>query len=1003
MKIEAPVVIIPEKDRLWLVDLGTFDIKKDSVEKNPQRVTLLEGKQTTLYFSKDPLGLNNLNSLADSPTQISACIHKMKMIVSDLSFSVQISKTTIKATDKTPERKIPTTNLLLNPFTVDLIPFSLESFIFMIGDIFKDSSRERERIARIRLKAELAIKEDLEWNTGYESWEQAEAYLENQMLHLISKKGHLLGSHRIALFLDGKIDQIEKKSKLVVTFRHKKIEFRSSERKWLGELLFKVNSLRNLINEEYKLMMNYDSEQLATSTNAVMTQEDFAFTDDAIVGLRLKSINLLVAGYHPEGTSFSIKLENATYVSKYIDGKEQGEFKVQGLSVVDRADNYSIISVKQQDEAVSYGFVYEEGTISSLVVIKSIESTYKEQYIRSLLRLVEYVLALVLRDSAKEQAPGAGPDQAAEVSFEPAPIKVSSAKSELKVKIGDSKATVFYKQNIKSVVLVSKQIEVLVLTRGVELAVDGLIGDVGLYDLHKYPFKEEYLSESRLLKIPIVQMKKGGFVQFKVHMDDKKTTADVRVKNLMIDWVQQRAMRLIDFLMYQVLEIFYPSLFSFAKYLSRENIIRFALSLLNVPDYVQQSIVLEDTLFNLCSTVNMEQKLSLMIEKTEVTNSRGLLPKVVNKAELAYFPFDELESDIWKVKATRAHLEIVDEGRANEMDLEQGERANIKSFASDFFDMEVEVDFLTKMFELSFLYDIVDDIEQFDAEHLRQFRSLQSRLKQSPEAPRAKQPISVEEIKSQAKHFVQTEKKERLFVNGRYNIKIKMPDFVLYLDNQLINSLYKVSSNNFVFDDGKDELFRNTYVNSTQGIQMFMNIDIGNFVAKVCDFLKPQFELFQMALGRVSFEIEKKSNFTNIIDFDAKTLCLKFNPEVGIPPQYLQFLKSHSLTDRPEDPTLSRQKTRFGGAEKPAISGRMMMYPDYRKDIEMDLYGIRIIAFNFIIRLLPELLALEPLVEHAGYEDPNYSTISILMKIHEAEVSLVSARDSCIVVYGRPG
>jgi len=1002
VKIEAPVVIIPEKDRLWLADLGTFDIKKDSVEKNPQRVTLLEGKQTTLYFSKDPLGLSNLNSLADSPTLISACIHKMKMIVSDLSFSVQISKTTIKATEKTPERKIPTTNLLLNPFTVDLIPFSLESFIFMIGDIFKDSSRERERIARIRLKAELAIKEDLEYNTGYENWEQVEAYLENQMLHLVSKKGHQLGSYRIAVFLDGKIDQIDKKSKLVVTFRHKKIEFRSSERKWLGELLFKLNSLRNLINEEYKLMMNFDPEQLANTTN-LMPQQDFAFSDDAIVGLRLKSINLLVDGYHPEGISFFIKLENATYVSKYIDGKEQGEFKVQGLSVVDRADSYSIICVKQQEEAVSYGFVYEEGSISSLVVIKSIESTYKEQYIRSLLRLVEYVLGLVLRDSAKDTGPGASPETANEISFEPAPVKVSSAKSELKVKIGDSKATVFYKQHIKSVVLVSKQIEVMVLVQGVELEVDGLIGDVGLYDLHKYPFKEEFLAESRLLKIPIIQMKKGGFVQFKVHMDDKQTKADVRVKNLMIDWVQQRAMRLIDFLMYQVLEIFYPSLFSFAKYLSRENIIRFALSLLNDPDYVRQSIVLEDTLFNLCSTVNMEQKLSLMIEKTEVTNSRCLLPKVTNKEELAYFPFDELESDVWKVKVTRAHMEIIDEGKANEMDIEQGERANIKSFASDFFDMEVEVDFLTKMFELSFLYDIVEDIEQFDAAHLKMFQTLQQRLKQSPAVPQQKQVIGVEEIKSQAKYFVQKEKKEQLFVNGRYNIKVKMRDFVLYLDNQFINSIYKISGNNFAFDDGKDELFRNTYVNSTQGLQVFMNIDVGNFVAKVSDFNKPQFLIFQMTLGQVSFEIEKKSNFINLVDFDAETICSEFNEEVGIPVQYLQFLKSLSLTDRPDEPTLARLKSKFGSAEKPAMSGTMKMYPDYRKDIEMDLYGIRIIAFNFIIRLLPELLALEPLIEHVGYEDPNYSTISILMRIHEAEVSLVSNRDSCIVVYGSSG
>ena len=149
-------------------------------------------------------------------------------------------------------------------------------------------------------------------------------------------------------------------------------------------------------------------------------------------------------------------------------------------------------------------------------------------------------------------------------------------------------------------------------------------------------------------------------------MDGMDTQTEVHIKSMVADWVQQRAMRFIDFIMYQVLEIFYPSLISFSKYYSKENVIRFALSVMNDPNFVRQKILIDSLEFNLCSTTNMDHKLCISIDQTVITNDRLIIPKIIG--DPTYMPFkDGLESDVWTVQANNARLDIVDESAADEM------------------------------------------------------------------------------------------------------------------------------------------------------------------------------------------------------------------------------------------------------------------------------------------------------------------------------------------------
>ena len=755
----------------------------------------------------------------------------------------------------------------------------------------------------------------------------------------------------------------------------------------------KIKTMKHLIDEE--------NRQKIVGKEEGAQEEEVVYEDDFILGVRLKSIDLHISGYHKEGISFIVQLDNLSYLSKYLDSKEHGDIKLKGLHVIDKKDNYEIIKVQHEQDGFTYSYIYEEGSINSTVFMKSIESTYKEIYIRSLIRLVEYLLGLVLNDpTSKESVENMQEEGKAEL---PIDLKVadekegkqseSSVRSRVELKMEESKVSIYYKEDRKCVVLLSKEIEVCLEMQGEDLTLDCNVREVGLYDLHKYPFRDEFKKSGFEMKIPILQMKRGGFAKVRVVMERDSVKTEVKVRYLMIDWVQQRAMRLIDFLMYQVLEIFYPSLFSFSKYLSRENIIKYALSVLNLSDCISHNITLEDTTFNLCSTTNMNKKLSFILENTHVTNGRYLIPKVVNKDRLEYFPLGELESDVWYVKIRNAHIDIIDEDKINEMEFEAGEAAsNYKKQASDFFDMEVEIDYLTKMFELSFLYDIVEDIEVFQEEDLLRLKELEREnsskrennqyLKKTSEGPESQAEM--------AAHFVMKGTREQLLVNGRYNIRIRAERLVLHQDNELINYFYMISANNITFDDKKDALFLHTYVNSTQGIQMFMDIRVEEFCIKVKDFASKDTSLFTMSINQVSIRLDKKSNYINIIDVESGRLEANFNPDIRVVSEdHIQFMRSSTSSDGQTEPA---QQT---------IRCKMTMYPDYRKEIYLDFFDVRIVLFNFMLRLLSELLTLEPLVEHAGFEDNSISLINIYMNIHNADIVMVSNKAACIAACGR--
>lgn len=993
VKIEAPVLVIPDKEKTWVADLGTFEIRKDPHGGEATKaLTFLEGKQTKMYFTDRATDIKNLNRMDQTPEMVTELMPRMNLIVSDLGFVVELGKTFVKIANgpRPGDRKVASVNLKCRPFKVNLVEHSIQSFCNMTMALMNVSSRADNKIKKLREKGN-GITENIEYHMGYNIWEKSEVYIDNFSVVVINSKGKLLMSQYVSELNDMRKDEGDTLKKLTLNFKHKKIELRSTDRTRLAELQFKVSSIQSLIRER----SGEEIDQAAGPTS---------YSNDLLMSMRFKAIDLSVTGYHTEGIDFFFRLGSAVYNSKNIDGIEEGHFSIKKLSISDSKEGSNIISLREEDKSLSYSYNFQEGSLDSEVKIKYVEACYKEQYIRSLLRLVEFLIENLSNPETIATQEDKDAKKVEEVSLWPATTTTYSRRSELKLCIEHCKTSVYYKKELKCIDFVTKQISVGLVTEGSTMALSARINDLGVYDLHKYPFKKEDFRAALAARIPLLQIKRGGMVTIDVVMDELDTKATVVCKNLVVDWVQQRLMRFIDFIMFQVLEVFYPSLYSFSRYYSRENVIRFSLALLNDPSFVKQDITLENTEFNLCSTTNMEQKLGFMVEKTRITNDRVIMNKVINQDELKYFPFGGLESDIWTIKLYNVRMEIVDEGLLDEMttDLVQPRERH-----SEDFDMVIEVDFLTKLFELSFLYDIVDDFENFDDRIKNKFAK--DLLHDTTKTPKMKP--SIEQIKTQAVHFIGQEKKEKLFINGRYNMTIKSSRVDINFTNRFLNKVYAITSNNIAFDDGKDELFRNTYIQSTAGIQMYLLIDLGHFLVRAKDFKNPDFELFQIDLEELHFTVNRRSNFINEIEFGAKSLSSRFNPELDIPPQYSAFLSNYSdevsenavktARNFVEDGLLVDQGQKFENHSRSGMYGTILMTPDYKKDIQVSIGNVRLIVFTFFTRLFPELLTLEPLVEHKGYEDPNFSHINIMLQMENAEICLASNREGCIVVYGR--
>lgn len=791
VKIEAPVIFMPEGQRFWIADLGTFDISRADTNTGQASVLTLEGKNARVYFAEEDMGLHNLNQLVVAPNLVSDLLPKFSLVVSDLEFAIEIGKTEVT------KEEVPSIvdNLIftVRPFKIDLVDNSLKSLLTLALTLSEETRQEKAFIDKVMKTGEVVSNlHEIEYDIGYEVWEECDVVLEGQSIHIISHQNKVLTSQNFATLASIGLDQKGSVWVLCLTFKRKKVVLRSSNRVCLAELKFKIGSILSIIESDEQ------RERLSQTKS---------FDSDYVMSLKFTEVSLTVQKYYRNTTPFAINMKGMLFSSENIGGVEVGNFQFADCLVSDFSDNCEILKLETEKGVTSpgmyYSYIYKEGSLASNITLSSIELTYKVQYVQSLIRLSEIVVEYLAEGQKvrDDRSPKRILSQDASILDEPI-IRKSTTKQQIQLTCRSAKINIYYKKDIKSVCMRSQGIHLDMDSQGLNSNLILQISQIHIGSYLPYPYRPG--SDSLVETVPMVYQRNSGSITLTIktrEIDARKRLSsselDCQINDLVVDWIQQPMLRFFDFLNYQVLEIFYPSLLSFSKFYNKENIIKQALKDLNDSEYLKQTYSLTNCWVQLPSTIESGRKVRLTVESGSVVNKRGYFHTIANKDQVDSFPFEELESDLWDIGLMSVGVCLVTPE-------DEVGRICIKEPV----DLRVSVNYIAKLFELSFLYDIEDDVLSFDSDT----RNRLERLQALNEPLKEKKSLSLGELRNQASKFIRRESsKEKLLIDGRFHVSVEIQKMELYLTNQFVNIMTEILGNNITFEDGQDTFLTNQY------------------------------------------------------------------------------------------------------------------------------------------------------------------------------------------------
>jgi hypothetical protein len=814
LKIEAPVMLIPEGQRLWIADLGMFDITKAGVEQNTNKEVVLEGKSAKVYFIDLNLELSNLNQIIHDPELIQDFLPKMNLVVTDLEFSITLFKTEIQAVEEgAPKKLVNSLNFTIDPFRINLFDSALQSLLVLFIKIVEDSKREKAFIDKIMKKGDtISTSKEIEFDIGYEVWQESTVVLEGKNLYAVSEDYKLLTGQDLSsvtkIGLEQASDQLWY---LHLSFKHKKIAFRSEDKNCLTDLRFKIQSMISVLEQ--------GSDESAEGDSLVKQ-----FNSDFIISLQFTEVVLSVSNYFKDANSFEFSVTGVSFSSQMIDGIEQGSFQFIDCIVLDNSDKFRILNFEsgltEAKPGLIYKYKYVEGQLDSEIQLCTVTLAYKVEYVQSLMKLTELIMGYLIEGKKNRIEKAPKRKQSTDLfNLDDPIIRRSTAKHNILVSCSNAVVDLYFKKDIRSVAVSAKKMTLRMISQGLNSTLTGEIHNVSLVDFNKYPFKKGQPELETPLEL--VYLKENGKVTFTfvtTEVDPLKalveTSSEFHISGAVLNWIQQPMLRYFDFVIFQVLEIFYPTLLSFSKYYSKEDIIRGALFDLNKSSFLKQSYNLTDSIVNLPSTIDMTKTLRLKVPHIAVTNDRLLLKKTANRDQVSFFHLEELESDIWNINIHQVELAVAAFPSSEVI------------HTLEPFDFSVKVHYLTKLFELSFLYDIEDDLLKFDRKSLAILADSEHR----GYLPKRKEEKPLAELRSYSRHFINLPKREKLLVDGRYHVEIAIEKARTLLTNQVVNLMNEIIGNNINFDDGMDKILKNTY--ETTDKVMFPDIRVCRSTAR---------------------------------------------------------------------------------------------------------------------------------------------------------------------------
>jgi hypothetical protein len=181
-------------------------------------------------------------------------------------------------------------------------------------------------------------------------------------------------------------------------------------------------------------------------------------------------------------------------------------------------------------------------------------------------------------------------------------------------------------------------------------------------------------------------------------------------------------------------------------------------------------------------------------------------------------------------------------------------------------------------------------------------------------------------------------------------------------------------------------------------LQVYLKLWIDDFQAVIPDSKDHSIELFSLFVRDFELVSDKKSNYVTEVTYSASDFSSRFGNNLGIPEKYLNFIQLPSNIDSQTnllDLDISSKSDKL----KP-FNGRMKVTPDSKKEIEFIYEKANFVVFNFIIRFIVELLSIDEIPDHPGFEGVA-GVINFQLRIKDLEACFLSGEESCLVVKGK--
>jgi hypothetical protein len=284
---------------------------------------------------------------------------------------------------------------------------------------------------------------------------------------------------------------------------------------------------------------------------------------------------------------------------------------------------------------------------------------------------------------------------------------------EVKVAFKHFRGYLARRHNLKCVEVEGQMRGLTILWNAIETTVTGDFSGLSLSDLNGYPFDPS----QPVPQVFLHMQSPRGLFRFTAVVGDGNPMLTFQANDCVVDWQTSIITRLIEYIMYDIVAVFLPSILPLAQMPAADSK-RIAIQNLSDVDFPKVTIQLDNVDFRAHLLKHKGSYIQFLITNGFSSLSRQSLPLILNLQDLPASPLLRFNSDVWRIRLLIQSMRLVEAGQVSE------------PFNSAPFTMKSSIDYPSKHRFLQYFYKVnkrmermPDDIEGWSLKHFEQLEN----------------------------------------------------------------------------------------------------------------------------------------------------------------------------------------------------------------------------------------------------------------------------------------